>query len=185
MINNIFLFGRIVQFIVHTKLYYGQVDRKIWSIFRTKKTARKKQKKGLAELAWPRWFWPSCLAIDLTITRNFLFLISLRIISANRPLSAHAWALAINHDIGADPRRQKFPKIRQNKLQDTQMNQHFNAHTRTENHNGQQQWKTQDQNSSENCHEIFAAVGISQQVSSSDCLSSEGFFLSNIVAVSG
>jgi hypothetical protein len=24
---------------------------------------QKKQKKGLAELAWPSWFWPSCLAI--------------------------------------------------------------------------------------------------------------------------
>jgi hypothetical protein len=29
---------------------------------------QKKQKKGLAELAWPSWFWPSCLAIQ-----NMLF----------------------------------------------------------------------------------------------------------------
>jgi hypothetical protein len=49
VINNIFVFGRVVQFIVHTKFDDGRVDRKILSIFRTTRP-EKNRKKGLAEL---------------------------------------------------------------------------------------------------------------------------------------
>jgi hypothetical protein len=77
VINNIFLFGRVVRFIVPTTFDDGRVDRKILSIFRTTRP-EKNRKKGLAELAWPSWFWPSCLAIKLTINfflnvNNFSF----------------------------------------------------------------------------------------------------------------
>jgi len=57
VINNIFLFGRVVRFIVHTKFDDGRVDRKIWSIFRTTRPEKNRKK------VWPSWFWPSCLAI--------------------------------------------------------------------------------------------------------------------------
>jgi hypothetical protein len=54
VINNIFLFGRVVRFIVHTKFDDGRVDRKNF-INISDDSARKKQKKrsgrvGLAEL---------------------------------------------------------------------------------------------------------------------------------------
>ncbi len=54
MLNNIFLFGRVV-FFLHSKIDDDRVDRQIWSVFWTTRPDEK-HKKGLAILGWPSWF---------------------------------------------------------------------------------------------------------------------------------